>query len=294
MPRVGIWRAERVATFAAALLISLIAAGNAATLPNSDESIPISEGKRAALVGLNGTVAVNVQAASRSGVSNVTQMESEASVRPRVLRMQGSGLKDSVPVSCVAADGVREIRLPLPASVPDSTAQARTSQSVDSKAGYTRRDCERSVATQQAAAQDEHRDPGTYWPQTPWDVRTVRAGGTLTADEPLALFSDGVTLSSPAFVEPVVMHGGKTVSAVVHIRCTAPPGLYTVTATGPGAPAGPWARFRVEPALPNCHDPAPARAAGSSGHKGVWLGAAAFFVFSAIALIAVLRFRPAA
>ncbi|MGG8410482.1 hypothetical protein ACM614_29970 [Streptomyces sp. 12297] len=290
------WRTRHVSVTATALLISALVTGGAEAAINSDDSIPIPSGNKATIVRPGDQVSVDARAGIDSGVRNGVRLVSTAFVRPGTLRVQSDRLKASATISCSATAGAYEVRLIHPVDEPDSSDTGRSWAwiSVQPRAGQTRQDCEGRVAARPPDSQEEHWGARTPWPQTPWDVRTVRAGGTLTAyDNPHTMVHGDVTLSSPAFVEPVVMRGDKVASAVVRIRCHTPPGLYTVTTRGPGTSKGPWARFRVEPAAPNCQDPAPAQAAAPAGHKAVWIGAAAFLLVSAAAILIARRLRPA-
>ncbi|MFD3760471.1 hypothetical protein [Streptomyces sp. NPDC058622] len=112
---------------------------------------------------------------------------------------------------------------------------------------------------------------GTQWPSSPWDVRTVPAGGELRAKDGLEMATDGmVKLTSPGFTEPVVMHGDKMVSATVRIRCSAQPGLYIVQWNEEGKPAREWARYRVTAPPAGCHDPASSSQAGGATSWAPW------------------------
>ncbi|MFJ5548672.1 hypothetical protein [Streptomyces sp. NPDC093225] len=242
-------------------------------------------------------ISVDAQAGVDSGVRNGTRLTSTAFVHPGTLRIRDDRLKAVATIACSTPAGLYEVRLAHPADEADSgdTGRSWAWMRVEPDAGQTRQQCERRTAARPPESQEERWGSDTPWPQTPWDVRTVRAGKSLTAyDNSHMMVYGEVTLSSPAFVEPVVMRGSKNLSAVVRIRCAAPPGLYAVTAAGTGIPNTPWARLRVEPAGPNCHDPAPIHATESGGHAGFWLGTAAFLAFAAVALLVAYRLRPAA
>lgn len=121
----------------------------------------------------------------------------------------------------------------------------------------------------------------------------MRAGGEMTATDGLVMGGDGgVTLTSPAFTRPVVMRGAKRVSAVVRVRCDAKPGLYTVVWREKGKPSKVWARLRVEPAAPDCHDPAPTPVDMVKG-TALWLAAGICAAALAVGAYALKRRRRA-
>ncbi|WKD31144.1 hypothetical protein [Streptomyces xanthophaeus] len=175
------------------------------------------------------------------------------------MRMDDPHVTAVMTISCTATPGSYEVRIgsggdPNPSEVTRLWGKVRVAPAEETE----RAACARRVSELPPEPQEERWPAGVEWPATPWDVRSVRAGEEMTATDGLAMGGDGgVTLTSPAFTRPVVMYGAKRVSAVVRIRCDAEPGLYTVTWREKAMPSKVWARLRVEPAAPDCHDPAP-------------------------------------
>lgn len=115
----------------------------------------------------------------------------------------------------------------------------------------------------------------------------------MTVTDGLEMGGDGdVTLTSPVFTRPVVMYGARRVSAVVRIRCDAKPGLYTVVWREKGMPSKVWARLRVEPAAPDCRDPAPTLA-DMVERATPWLAAGVCAAALAVGVRALKRRRRA-
>nr|WSW49664.1 hypothetical protein OG296_42275 [Streptomyces sp. NBC_01001] len=205
------------------------------------------------------------------------------------LRMDDSLLVAVVTVSCTAEPGSYEVRFGSPLGYENGSPIDRLwgSVRVAPADAAERAQCARQVAQRQPESQEERYPAGTEWPASPWDVRTVPAGGQLKAEDGLEMGNDGmVKLSSPGFTRPVVMHGDKRVTATVRIRCDAQPGLYTVHWKEEGKPAKIWARYRVTAAAPGCQDPAVAP------QKAPWLpGAAALAAVGAVGYALVRRRR---
>lgn len=202
---------------------------------------------------------VSVSVGLQDSVGNGDRVFSEAFTADGRMRMNDPQVTAVVTISCTAAPGVYEVRIGSggdrnPSEVTRLWGRVRVAPAEDGD----REACARRVSGLPPEPQEERWPADVEWPASPWDVRSVRAGGELTATDGLGTGGDGsVTLTSPVFTRPVVMHGARRVSAVVRIRCDAKPGLYTVVWQEKGAPSKVWARLRVEPAAPDCRDPAP-------------------------------------
>ncbi|MFJ3860378.1 hypothetical protein ACIPRL_29605 [Streptomyces sp. NPDC090085] len=208
-------------------------------------------------------VTVTAEALRFGDAYSGVRITSPAFAADGVFRRDDSRLHAVATVSCTADPGSYQVRFGTP---PHAGTGAEINRlwgtvMVAPADQAQRAECERQVAARPAESMEERYPAGTTWPASPWDVRSVPAGGELEAKDGLEMGSDGmVELSSPGFTEPVVLHGDKLVSAVVRIRCDAPPGLYVVHWNEQGRPAKEWARYRVTPAAPDCN------AAASSSH----------------------------
>ncbi|MFI5672580.1 hypothetical protein [Streptomyces sp. NPDC051704] len=206
-------------------------------------------------------------------------MTSPAFAADGTLRRNDNLLVAVATVSCAAEPGSYEVRFGSPLGNDNASKIDRLwgSVRVAPADAAERAECERQVAQRQPESQEERYPAGTEWPASPWDVRTVQAGGQLKAGDGQEMGSDGmVKLSSPGFTRSVVMRGDKKVTATVRIRCDARPGLYVVHWNEEGKPAKVWARYRVTAASPGCQDPAVTSEASAVRQKAPWLlGAAA-------------------
>ncbi|MFF4298486.1 hypothetical protein ACFY0N_33085 [Streptomyces vinaceus] len=269
---------------AAALTVLLSGgAGGAPAAPPADPPRPLPSGAESpARIGerVGVTTEAHVSGDAFSGV----RVTSPAFAAEAELRMDGDLLVAVATVSCTAEPGSYEVRFAPPRGNENASDIDRLwgSVRVAPADAAERAECDRQVARRQPESQEERYPPGTVWPASPWDVRTVQAGGQLKAEDGLAMGGDGgVELSSPGFTRPVVMRGDKHVSATVRIRCDARPGLYTVLWNEDGKPARVWARYRVTAAAPGCQDPP--EAVLQVGQKAPWLlgGGAALAVVGA-------------
>ncbi|MFD6936672.1 hypothetical protein ACFWAP_11050 [Streptomyces goshikiensis] len=195
----------------------------------------------------------------QDAVGNGDRVFSEAFTSDGRMRMNDPHVTAVMTISCTAAPGSYEVRIGSggdrnPSEVTRLWGRVRVAPAEETE----RAACARRVSELPPESQEERWPADVEWPASPWDVRSVRAGGEMTATDGLQMGGDGsVTLTSPVFTRPVVMYGARRVSAVVRIRCDAKPGLYTVVWREKGTLSKVWARLRVEPAAPNCHDPAP-------------------------------------
>ncbi|MEU4359810.1 hypothetical protein [Streptomyces virginiae] len=202
---------------------------------------------------------VSVSVGLQDAVGNGDRVFSEAFTADGRMRMNDPQVTAVMTISCTAAPGAYEVRIGSggdrnPSEVTRLWGRVRVTPGEDTD----REACARRVSGLPPEPQEERWPADVEWPASPWDVRSVRAGGELTATDGLGTGGDAsVTLTSPVFTRPVVMHGARRVSAVVRIRCDAKPGLYTVAWREKGARSKVWARLRVEPAAPDCRDPAP-------------------------------------
>ncbi|MFJ3203657.1 hypothetical protein [Streptomyces sp. NPDC086989] len=253
MKRLRAWIGAAVLTIP--LFMSLGAEGVQAA-PLTDVPLPLQSGaEQLVRPGEQISVSVGLQDA----VGNGDRVFSEAFTADGRMRMNDPHVTAVLTISCTAAPGSYEVRIGSggeqnPSEVTRLWGSVRVAPAEEAE----RAACARRVSELPPEPQEERWPADVEWPASPWDVRSVRAGGEMTATDGLEMGGDGgVTLTSSAFTGPVVMRGAKRVSAVVRIRCDAKPGLYTVVWREKGKPSKDWARLRVEPAVPGCHDPAP-------------------------------------
>lgn len=240
------------------LFMSLGAEGVQAA-PLTDVPLPLQSGAdQSVRPGEQVSVSVGLQDAAGNG----DRVFSEAFTADGRMRMNAPHVTAVMTISCTAAPGAYEVRIGSggdrnPSEVTRLWGSVRVAPAEETE----RAACARRVSELPPEPEEEHWPADVEWPATPWDVRSVRAGGEMTATDGLGMGGDGgVTLTSSVFTRPVVMYGAKKVSAVVRIRCDAKPGLYKVVWREKGMPSKVWARLRVEPAAPDCHDPAPTMA----------------------------------
>ncbi|MFG2987339.1 hypothetical protein ACGFYQ_39940 [Streptomyces sp. NPDC048258] len=253
MKRLRAWIGAAVLTIP--LFMSLGAEGVQAA-PLTDVPLPLQSGaEQLVRPGEQVSVSVGLQDA----VGNGDRVFSEAFAADGRMRMNDPHVTAVMTISCTAAPGSYEVRIGSGGDRnPSEVTRLWGSVRVAPAEATERAACGRRVSELPPEPQEERWPADVEWPASPWDVRSVRAGGEMTATDGLEMGGDGgVTLISSAFTRPVVMHGAKRVSAVVRIRCDAKPGLYTVVWREKGKLSKDWARLRVEPAAPDCHDPAP-------------------------------------
>ncbi|MFD7259957.1 hypothetical protein [Streptomyces sp. NPDC059874] len=250
-------------------------------LPSGAE-LPVRPGER---------ITVTAKAKVSGDAFNGVRVTSPAFAADGTLRRDDSLLVAVVTVSCSSAPGSYEVRFAPPVGdenmpkIDTLWGSVRVSPADEAEQA----DCARRVAELPPVSQEEHWPDDGVWPASPWDVRSIQAGGQLKATDGLAMANDGeVTLSSPAFTRPVVMHGAKLASATVQIRCDAKPGLYTVHWNEQRKPAKIWARYRVTPAAPDCHDPAPPQAS-EPGQSTSWLIGGAVLAAAGAATYLLIR-----
>ncbi|MFF2789929.1 hypothetical protein ACFVT6_24780 [Streptomyces sp. NPDC058049] len=190
---------------------------------------------------------VSVSVGLQGAVDNGDRVFSGAFTADGRMRMNDPHVTAVMTISCTAAPRSYEVRIgsggdPNPSEVTRLWGNVRVAPAEETE----RAACARRISELPPELREERWPADAEWPASPWDVRSVRAGGEMTATDGLGMGGDGgVTLASPVFTRPVVMHGAKRVSAVVRIRCDAKPGLYTVAWREKGRPSKVWARLRV-------------------------------------------------
>ncbi|WP_369780574.1 hypothetical protein [Streptomyces sp. R33] len=286
-------KSMRIRTAAALMLLLSGGTGSALAAPDTDPPRPLPSGAESA-VRPGERVSVTTEALVSGDAFSGVRVTSPAFAADGTLRMDDNALVAVATVSCKAEPGSYEVRFGSPFGNENASKIDRLwgSVRVEPAAAAERAECERQVAQRQPESQEERYPLGTAWPASPWDVRTVPAGGQLKAEDGLEVGSDGmVKLSSPGFTQPVVMHGDKKVTATVRIRCDAQPGLYTVHWNEEGKPAKIWARYRVTAAAPGCQDPAVTHQAGANRQNAPWLLGAAALAAVGVAGYAFFRRR---
>ncbi|MFY4722136.1 hypothetical protein [Streptomyces sp. LaBMicrA B280] len=274
---------RRAAWAALPLLLPLLAAGPASAAP----STPSLTYGGVTSVRPGDTLTVD----ARSGEAAYGDtMHSSVFVATGTLRMMDPLLTTTVTIACDARPGIRPVTRRGAGDVgPDEHplrwARVRV-QPVDEDA---RRACRDKVKRLPAPDLEERWAPGDTWPQSPWDVRTFRAGSRITITDNDDEGSDGgISLTSRAFADRPVLRGARAVlTATATLKCGAAPGLYVVYRhdARQGGPDRRWARLRVAPAASgrSCStDQVAARSAGTSRTAvmawtagGVFLAAAA-------------------
>ncbi|MFF2198301.1 hypothetical protein [Streptomyces sp. NPDC058157] len=278
---------ESVWISVAAALTLLLSAGAVGALAGTPAEPPRPlAGGAELVVRLGERVSVTTEALVSGDAFSGVRVTSPAFATDGTLRMNDNLLVAVATVSCAAGPGSYEVRFGSPPGDGNASKVDRLwgSVRVAPADAAERAECERQVAQRQPESQEERYPAGTQWPASPWDVRTVQAGGQLKAEDGLEMGSDGmVELSSPGFMQPVVMRGDKKVTATVRIRCDAQPGLYVVYWNEEGKPAKIWARYRVTAAAPGCQDPAATSRVGAGRKTAPWLfGAAALAAVGAV------------
>lgn len=280
------WVGVAVLTFP--LLMSLGVEG-AQAAPLTDVPLPLPSGaEKQVRPGEQISVSVGLQDAATNG----DRVFSGAFTADGRLRMNDPHVTAVMTISCTAAPASYEVRIGSGGDRnPSEVTRLWGSIRVAPVDEVERAKCAQRVSELPPEPQEERWPTDTEWPASLWDVRSVQAGGEMTATDGLERGHDGdVTLASSAFTRPVVMHGAKKVTAVVRIKCDAKPGVYTVDWREDGKPSKVWARLRVEPAAPDCRDPAPAQA--SMAKRTVsWLVAGAFAATLAVGAYVLNRRR---
>ncbi|MFF4266405.1 hypothetical protein ACFY7Y_29490 [Streptomyces virginiae] len=260
----------------AALTLLLVAGAGSASAADpplqvpSDAELSVRPGER---------VGVTTEALRSGDAFSGVRITSPAFAADGTFRTDDSLLKAVATISCTTEPGSYEVRFGSPTGDENTSKIDRLwgGVRVAPADAAERAECARQVAARPPESMEERYPVGWEWPSGPWDVRSVEPGGELEARDGLAMGNDGkVELTSPGFVQPVVMHGGKLVSATVRIRCAAEPGLYVVHWNEKGKPAREWARYRVTPAVgDHCQDPEVAPQASAVRQAAPWLLGAA-------------------
>ncbi|MFE2529327.1 hypothetical protein ACFXEL_34445 [Streptomyces sp. NPDC059382] len=202
---------------------------------------------------------VSVTVGLQDSIDNGDRVFSPVFVADGRMRMDDPHVTAVMTISCTAVPGSYEVRAAQGGDGASSAVGALWGSVRVAPVGEAERAaCARRVSELPPEPREEHWPADVAWPGSPWDVRSVRAGGEMKATDGLEMAGDGeVTLTSSAFTRPVVMHGARMVSATVRIRCDATPGIHTVVWRQKAKIGSKvWARLRVEPAAPDCHDPA--------------------------------------
>lgn len=281
---------------AVGVLALLLATGVGSALAASAEEPPRPLPSSAEVsVRLGERVIVTTEAMRSGDAFSDVRVTSPAFAADGTFRMDDLLLKAVATVSCTTEPGSYEVRFGSPLGDENVSKIDRLwgRVRVAPADAADRAECARQVAARPPESMEERYPAGMEWPASPWDVRSVPAGGDLHAEDGLEMGNDGmVELSSPGFTRPVVMHGDKHVSATVRIRCDAQPGVYVVHWNEKGKPAKEWARYRVTAPLADCHDPVPSPRAGEAASPGHWfLGAAAALGVAGVGTWAWLRLR---
>lgn len=246
-----------VGLLGAALLLA-VGAGSALAAPVEDPPRPLpSSGELS--VRLGERVVVTTEAMRSGDAFSDVRVTSPAFAAEGTFRRDDFLLKAVATVACTTEPGSYEVRFGSPLGDENASKIDRLwgRIRVAPADAAERAECARQVTARPPESMEERYPADTQWPASPWDVRSVPAGGELHAEDGLEMGNDGmVEPSSPGFTRPVVMHGARHVSAMVRIRCDAQPGLYVVHWKEKGKPAKDWARYRVTAAAPGCQDPA--------------------------------------
>lgn len=275
-------------------LVLATGAGSALAAPAQSPPRPVPGGAELS-VRPGERVIVTTEAMRSGDAFSGVRVTSPAFASDGTFRMDDLVLNALATISCAAEPGSYEVRFgssrseDIGVEIDRSWGRVR----VEPADAAERAQCARQVAERPPESMEERYPAGSEWPASPWDVRSVQAGGKLHAEDGLEMGNDGsVELSSPGFKRPVVMRGDKHVSATVRIRCDAKPGLYVVHWNEKGKPAKEWARYRVTAAPTDCHDREPGPQAGEAASPAHWfLGAAAFLAAAGAGAWAWLRLR---
>ncbi|MER6391535.1 hypothetical protein ABT236_24105 [Streptomyces sp. NPDC001523] len=238
---------------------------------------------------------VSVTVGLQDAITNDHRIFSPAFIAEGRMRMNDPHITAVMTISCTAAPGSYEVRTASGGDRdrdPSDVGSLWGSVRVELVGDAERAACARRVSELPPEPREERWPANVEWPGSPWDVRSVRAGGEMKATDGLEMAGDGeVTLTSSAFTRPVVMHGARVLSATVRIRCDATPGIHTVVWRQKAKIGSEvWARLRVEPAAPDCHDPAPTLADRIKSPTS-WLAAAGFCAAALAARTHVLKRR---
>ncbi|MGW3118062.1 hypothetical protein ACWDBW_13125 [Streptomyces sp. NPDC001107] len=170
--------------------------------------------------------------------------------RPDRLRMMDPLLTTTVTIACEAEPGTYPVLRRGAGDVgPDEHPFRWARVRVEPADEAARRVCRDKVKEPLRPAPEERWAPGATWPQSEWDVRTLRAGHRITITDNDDEGADGdISLTSRAFTDHPVLRGAKAVlSATTTLKCDATPGLYVVYRHDAhlSGPDRPWARLRV-------------------------------------------------
>ncbi|WP_328927262.1 hypothetical protein OG429_23635 [Streptomyces sp. NBC_00190] len=286
--------AKRFGLVGAVVLLGAGGASGALAVPAEDLPRPVPSGAELS-VRPGERVIVTTEAMRSGDAFSGVRVTSPAFAADGTFRMDDLLLKAVATVSCTTEPGSYEVRFGSPLGDENASKIDRLwgRIQVAPADAAERAECARQVGARPPESMEERYPAGSEWPSSPWDVRSVPAGGELHATDGLEMGHDGmVELTSPGFTGPVVMRGAKLVSATVRIRCDAQPGLYVVRWNEKGKPAKEWARYRVTPPAADCRDAASPPLAGGARPWAPWAyGAAAALAAAGLAAGLRLRYR---
>jgi hypothetical protein len=281
----------RTATWAALpLLLPLLAAGPASA-SSSSPTLPLRSVRSVHPGDTLTAIAKDGQAAYGDTV------HSPAFIAAGKLRMMAPLLTATVTIACDTRAGTYPVVLAGAGDVgpiehPFHWARVRVEPADEA----ARRTCRNKVKQLPPPNLEERWAPDDTWPQSPWDVRTFKAGSRITITDNDDEGADGyITLSSRAFTARPTLRGARAVlTATTTLRCDATPGLYVVYRHDVGQP-GPdkaWARLRIAPAARagTCSTQA-ARSSGTSRTALVAWSAGGVLLASAVGAALLLRSR---
>ncbi|MFJ3309448.1 hypothetical protein ACIPSA_41665 [Streptomyces sp. NPDC086549] len=281
----------RTATWAALpLLLPLLAAGPASAA-SSSPTLPLRSVRSVHPGDTLTAIAKDGQAAYGDTVS------SSVFLAAGKLRMMAPLLTATVTIACDARTGTYPVLLngagaEGPAGHPFHWAQVRVEPADEA----ARSACRDKVKKMPPPDREERWAADDTWPQSPWDVRTFKAGSRITITDNDDEGSDGyITLSSRAFTDRPVLRGAKAVlTATTTLKCDAVPGLYVVDRhdVGQKGPDRVWARLRIAPAARAgaCSTQA-AHSSGASRTALVAWSAGGVLLASAVGAALLLRAR---
>ncbi|MEU6071531.1 hypothetical protein ABZ864_45655 [Streptomyces sp. NPDC047082] len=207
-------------------------------------------------------------------------VDSPAFVAAGKLRMVAPLLTATVTIACDTRPGTYPVtRAGANAEGPVGRPAPWARVHVEPTDEDARRACRDKVKNMPPPDREERWAATDTWPQSPWDVRTFRAGSRITITDNDDEGKDGyITLTSRAFTDRPTLRGAKAVlTATTTLKCDAAPGLYVVYRhdVDQDGPDKPWARLRISPAAHAgaCSTQAAAHSSGTSRTAMVaWTG----------------------
>lgn len=180
-------------------------------------------------------------------------VNSPAFVADGKLRMMAPLLTATVTIACDARPGSYPVNMfGANAEGPSGHPAPWARVQVEPADAAARRACRDKVRNMPPPDREERWAASDTWPQSPWDVRTFKAGSRITITDNDDEGKDGyITLTSRAFTDRPVLRGDKAVlTATTTLKCDATPGLYVVYQheVDQSGPDKAWARLRITPA----------------------------------------------